>query len=213
MNLTPFIILSFIASFKAILIEGSEVTIIALTTFQKVGKKNVIAGVSLGVLVTAALFVFLSKIFSLFPQDYVSILAGVILLYFSYRFGRGFYRYYFKGGNFEKKMEKEEKEIIEKSISDQLKGVSITPIFLATLVEGTEATLIIAASGVYSPTYAIFGALLGIAILLIIAIVSYKYLIKMPRWTLDLIAFGVLLIFGIIFITSGILGIYGIGGM
>jgi uncharacterized membrane protein len=39
-----FLVLSFLASFKAILIEGSEVTIIALTTIKKLGKRNVLAG-------------------------------------------------------------------------------------------------------------------------------------------------------------------------
>ncbi len=72
---TTFIILSFIASFKAILIEGSEVTIIALTTYQKLGRKNVLVGVILGVIVILILYLILQDIFLMFPQDYVSIAA------------------------------------------------------------------------------------------------------------------------------------------
>lgn len=202
-----FLVLSFLASFKAILIEGSEVTIIALTTVKKLGKKNVLAGVISGIVVVILLYLILENIFSLFPSDYVSIVAGIILLYFAYRFGRGFYRYYFKGRNFELKMKKEEEEIIEKSINAKFNRVNIIPMFLATLVEGTEATLIIAASGAFSPLFAIYGALTGIIVLLAFAAVSYKYLMKLPRWALDLIAFVVLTTFGIIFLVSGILNI------
>lgn len=147
----------------------------------------------------------LENIFSLFPSDYVSIVAGIILLYFAYRFGRGFYRYYFKGGNFELKMKKEEEEIVAKSLNAGFNRVNIIPMFFATLVEGTEATLIIAASGAFSPQYAIFGAITGILVLVAFAAVSYRYLMKLPRWALDLIAFTVLTVFGIIFIVSGIL--------
>lgn len=202
-----FLVLSFLASFKAILIEGSEVTIIALTTVKKLGKKNVLAGVISGIVVVILLYLILENIFSLFPSDYVSIVAGIILLYFAYRFGRGFYRYYFKGRNFELKMKKEEQEIIEKSINAKFNRVNIIPMFLATLVEGTEATLIITASGAFSPLFAIYGALTGIIVLLAFAAVSYKYLMKLPRWALDLIAFVVLTTFGIIFLVSGILNI------
>jgi len=204
---TTFIILSFLASFKAILIEGSEVTIIALTTFQKLGKKNVLMGVFLGVIVILILYLILQNIFLMFPQDYVSIAAGIILLYFSYRFGRGFYRYRFKGRKFELKMKKESEEIIEKSVKNEYNRVNITPMFLATLVEGTEATLIIAASGAFSPTYAIFGAITGIAVLIAFALASYRYLMKLPRWVLDLIAFVVLFTFGTIFIVTGLLNL------
>ncbi|MFP3254974.1 MAG: hypothetical protein RXP30_00865 [Thermoplasmata archaeon] len=200
-----FLVLSFLASFKAILIEGSEVTIIALTTIKKLGKKNVLAGLVSGIIVVILLYLILENIFSLFPSDYVSIVAGIILLYFAYRFGRGFYRYYFKGGNFELKMKKEEEEIVAKSLNVGFNRVNIIPMFFATLVEGTEATLIIAASGAFSPQYAIFGAITGILVLVAFAAVSYRYLMKLPRWALDLIAFTVLTVFGIIFIVSGIL--------
>ncbi|MCI4435167.1 MAG: hypothetical protein JHC29_06860 [Thermoplasmata archaeon] len=200
-----FLVLSFLASFKAILIEGSEVTIIALTTIKKLGKRNVLAGLVSGIIVVILLYLILENIFSLFPSDYVSIVAGIILLYFAYRFGRGFYRYYFKGGNFELKMKKEEEEIVAKSLNAGFNRVNIIPMFFATLVEGTEATLIIAASGAFSPQYAIFGAITGILVLVAFAAVSYRYLMKLPRWALDLIAFTVLTVFGIIFIVSGIL--------
>lgn len=206
MSLT-FIILSFLASFKAILIEGSEVTIIALTTVKKLGKKNVLAGVILGIIVIVLLYLVLERIFLLFPSDYVSIVAGIILLYFAYRFGRGFYSYYFKGKNFELKMKNESEEVIKKSVNERFNRVNIIPMFLATLVEGTEATLIIAASGAFSPIFAIYGALTGILVLIAFAAVSYKYLMKLPRWALDLIAFTVLTIFGVIFIVSGILNL------
>lgn len=202
-----FLVLSFIASFKAILIEGSEVTIIALTTVKKLGSKNVLVGLISGIIVIILLYLILENIFSLFPSNYVSIVAGIILLYFAYRFGRGFYRYYFKGGNFELKMKKEEEEIIEKSLGAGFNRVNIIPMFLATLVEGTEATLIIAASGAFSPEFAIYGAVTGVAVLLAFAAVSYRYLMKLPRWALDLIAFVVLTIFGTIFLVSGILNI------
>ncbi|PMP75047.1 MAG: hypothetical protein C0180_02550 [Aciduliprofundum sp.] len=202
-----FLVLSFLASFKAILIEGSEVTIIALTTVKKLGKKNVLAGLISGIIVVLMLYLILENIFLLFPSDYVSIVAGIILLYFAYRFGRGFYRYYFKGGNFGLKMKREEEEIVAKSLGAGFNRVNIIPMFLATLVEGTEATLIIAASGAFSPAYAIYGAVAGIAVLVAFAAVSYRYLMKLQRWALDLIAFIVLTTFGIIFLVSGILNI------
>ncbi len=102
-------------------------------------------------------------------------------------------------------MKKEEEEIVEKSIGKEFNKVNIMPMFFATLVEGTEATLIIAASGAFSPYYAIYGAIAGIIVLIAFAAISYRYLMKLPRWALDLIAFAVLTTFGIIFIISGIL--------
>jgi len=41
--------------------------------------------------------------------------------------------------------------------------------------------------------------------LIVVSAISYDYLIRLPRWALDLLAGSVLLTFGLFFLVSGIL--------
>ena len=48
---------------------------------------------------------------------------------------------------------------------------------------------------------------MSIALLISVSAVSYQYLLRVPRWLLDLIAGVVLLSFGLFFLVSGILSV------
>jgi uncharacterized membrane protein len=51
----------------------------------------------------------------------------------------------------------------------------------------------------------VIGALTSLSILVIISAISYEYLIRIPRWALDLLAGAILLTFGSYFLITGVL--------
>ena len=53
----------------------------------------------------------------------------------------------------------------------------------------------------------LIGAGVSLLVLIIVSAVSYDYLMRVPRWLLDIIAGFVLLSFGLIFFTSGLLSL------
>ena len=218
------IIASFLLAFKAILIEGSEVAILSLATIQQIGKKNVLLGVVLGGLGSIVTFTIIYQAFLVlktFSDALLNLIPGVVILYFSYRFLRGFVKYYFKGKSFRAKMEKWSEEVVEK---DRKHGdgtmtrdgqipfslANSLPVFSITMTEGFEASLVLAAAGAFNIEFTLLGAAVSILLLIVICAFSYDYLMRVPRWLLDLVAGVVLLSFGSYFFVSGILIALGI---
>ena len=215
------IIGSFLLAFKAVLVEGSEVAILSVATVKQLGKDNVLLGVLAGA--GASLFIFLGvrQIFLLFPEAAIDVGTGLVILYFSYRFLRGFKRYYFGKRSFRAKMEKMEAEVVEKELAKYgaerpatlpFSPINALPVFFITLTEGFEASLVLSASGTYNFEWTVIGAAVSIALLIVISAISYEYLIRFPRWGLDLLAGCVLFVFGTFFLASGLLlALFGIG--
>ena len=207
------IIASFLLAFKAVLVEGSEVAILSVATVKQLGKDNVLFGVLAGASVSVAIFVGIRQVFLLFPEAYIDVLTGCVILYFSYRFLRGFKRYYFGKRSFRAKMEKMESEVVEKDL-DRYVGakpavvpfspLNALPVLVITLTEGFEASLVLSASGAYNLEWTLIGAGVSIMLLVVISAISYEYLIRFPRWGLDVLAGTVLLVFGSFFLGSGI---------
>lgn len=210
--------------------EGSEVTILALATIKQLGKRNVVAGVSIGFLGSLAIFFAIREVLSLLSlipglpkgaqETPADLITGVIILYFSSRFLIGFSKYYFGKKSFRAKMEKMSKEVIEEdqkrsraANSEEPLKYSFTnalPVISFTLTEGFEASLVLGAAGSLGAAasfYVLIGALTSFAILIAVSAVSYDYLMRFPRWALDLIAGSVLLCFGLYFLLSGILAL------
>ncbi len=213
------IIASFLLAFKAILIEGSEVAILSLATLKQIGKRNVFLGVALGGLGSIVTFVIVEQTFlalKTVSEALINVMPGVVILYFSYRFLRGFVKYYFRGKSFRAKMEKWSDEVVEKD-RKQSGGITTTegqipfsiqnslPVFSITMTEGFEASLILAAAGAFNMEWTLVGALASLIFLIVVCAFSYNYLMQVPRWLLDLIAGIVLLSFGSYFFISGIL--------
>ncbi len=213
------IIGSFLLAFKAVLIEGSEVAILSLATIKQIGRRNVFLGVALGGLGSIVTFLIVEQAFlalKAVSDALINLIPGVVILYFSYRFLRGFVKYYFRGKSFRAKMEKWSDEVVEK---DRKHGGSVTtaedqipfsirnslPVFSITMTEGFEASLVLAAAGAFNIQWTLVGALTSIILLTVVCAFSYDYLMRVPRWLLDLIAGIVLLSFGSYFFISGIL--------
>ena len=213
------IIGSFLLAFKAILIEGSEVAILSLATIKQIGGRNVLLGVALGGLGSIVTFLIVWQAFlalKTFSDALINLIPGVVILYFSYRFLRGFVKYYFRGKSFRAKMEKWSDEVVEK---DRKHSGSVTtaegqipfslgnslPVFSITMTEGFEASLVLAAAGAFNLEWTLVGALVSIILLIVVCAFSYDYLMRVPRWFLDLLAGTVLLSFGSYFFVSGIL--------
>ncbi len=211
---------SFLLAFKAVLIEGSEVTILSLATVKRIGKNNVLLGVALGGFGSVLTFVIVREFFLLLSDITVNLVAGIVILYFSYRFLRGFRKYYFGGKSFRAKMEKMENELVSKEMGHLRSGdnrseipFSLTnslPVFSITMTEGFEASLVLAAAGSFNLEWTAVGAAISIIVLVFISAISYDYLMQFPRWLLDLIGGCVLLIFGSFFLVSGILEALGV---
>ena len=210
---------SFLLAFKAVLIEGSEVAILSLATIKQIGRRNVFLGVALGGLGSIVTFLIVEQAFlalKTVSDALINLIPGVVILYFSYRFLRGFVKYYFRGKSFRAKMEKWSDEVVEK---DRKHSGSITtaegqipfsirnslPVFSITMTEGFEASLVLAAAGAFNIQWTLVGALSSIILLIVVCAFSYDYLMRVPRWLLDLIAGIVLLSFGSYFFISGIL--------
>src|SRR6266700_4062334 len=148
------IIGSFLLAFKAVLIEGSEVAILSLATIKQIGRRNVFLGVALGGLGSIVTFLIVEQAFlalKTISEALINLIPGVVILYFSYRFLRGFVKYYFRGKSFRAKMEKWSDEVVEK---DRKHSGSVTaaegqipfsirnslPVFSITMTEGFEAS-------------------------------------------------------------------------
>jgi uncharacterized membrane protein len=212
------VIASFLLAFKAILIEGSEVAILSLATIKQIGRRNVFLGVALGGLGSIVTFLIVEQAFlalKTISDALINLIPGVVILYFSYRFLRGFVKYYFRGKSFRAKMEKWSEEVVEKDRSHST-GVTAEgqipfsirnslPVFSITMTEGFEASLILAAAGAFNLEWTLVGALVSLTLLIVVCAFSYDYLMQVPRWALDLIAGVVLLSFGSYFFISGIL--------
>lgn len=215
------IIASFLLAFKAILIEGSEVAILSVATVKQLGRNNVLLGVLGGCAASIFIFLGVRQFFLLFPEYVINIATGLVILYFSYRFLRGFWRYYFGKRSFRAKMEKIEAEVVEKDLEHyggELPGVipfsplNALPVFTITLTEGFEASLVLAAAGSINLEWTLIGAAVSLVLIIAVSAVSYDYLIRFPRWGLDLLAGSVLLTFGSYFLVNGILLALNVGG-
>ena len=203
---------SFLIAFKAVLLEGSEVAILSVATVTQLGKKNVLAGVLIGSLVSIFTFLAVRQVFVLLPDLLIDFITSAVLIYFSSRFLRGFVRYSFRD-----KMSKMENEVVAKELRNVPAGESLgampfsflnaLPVLTITLTEGFEASLVLAAAGAFNFEWTIIGALVSIALLISVSAVSYQYLLRVPRWFLDLIAGVVLLSFGLFFLGSGVLSL------
>ena len=215
------VVASFLLAFKAVLVEGSEVAILSVATVKQLGKNNVLLGILAGAAATTFIFLGVRQVFLFLPEAAVDLGTAAVILYFSYKFLRGFRRYYFGKRSFRAKMEKEEAELIEKELERYgterpatlpFSPANALPVFSITLTEGFEASLVLSASGTYNLEWTLIGAGLSILLLIVVSAVSYDYLIRVPRWGLDLLAGSVLFTFGTYFLVSGILlGFFGIG--
>jgi uncharacterized membrane protein len=218
-EITVVIIASFLLAFKAILIEGSEVAILSLATIKQIGGRNVLLGVALGGLGSIVTFLIIWQTFlalKTVSDALINLIPGVVILYFSYRFLRGFVKYYFRGKSFRAKMEKWSEEVVEKDRKHS-GGITTTegqipfsignslPVFSITMTEGFEASLILAAAGAFNLEWTLAGALVSIVLLIVVCAFSYDYLMRVPRWFLDLLAGTVLFSFGSYFFISGML--------
>jgi len=211
---------SFLLAFKAVLLEGSEVAILSLATVKQLGESNVLFGVLVGGATSVAMFFGIRQIFLLFPEAYIDILTGCIILYFSYRFLRGFKRYYFGKRSFRAKMEKMGSEVVGKDLvrygSEKptilpFSPLNALPVYAITVTEGFEASLVLSAAGAYSLEWTLVGAGVSLMLLVVISAISYDYLIRFPRWGLDLLAGCILLTFGSFFLASGIYMVFFVG--
>jgi len=209
------IIGSFLLAFKAILIEGSEVAILSLATIRQLGRNNILFGVIAGGLGSIVTFLVVWRIFLLLPAIIIDFATAIVLFYFSSRFLRGFVKYAFRHKSFREKMARMGQEVIDKDLlreraTDPSQPIRFSipnslPVLTITLTEGFEASLVLAAAGAFNIQWTLIGAVVSLAVLIAVSAVSYDYLMRVPRWLLDLIAGVVLLSFGLIFLTSGIL--------
>jgi uncharacterized membrane protein len=212
---TVVIIGSFLLAFKAILVEGSEVAILSLATIKQLGRNNILFGVIAGGLGSIVTFLAVWRVFLLLPAIVIDFATAIVLFYFSSRFLRGFVKYAFRHKSFRDKMARMEKEVIEKDLkrvgsSDLTQPIPFSvsnslPVLTITLTEGFEASLVLAAAGAFNIQWTVIGAAVSLIVLVAVSAVSYDYLMRVPRWLLDLIAGIVLLSFGLIFFASGIL--------
>jgi len=205
---------SFLLAFKAVLVEGSEVALVAVATINRLGRKNVLLGVVLGALGSLALLLAVREVFILLPDILIDFGTAIILLYFSRKFWKGFLKHYRSRGLFAAKLKKIEDEAVQKDL-ERSKGstaegtipfsfANSMPILFITLTEGFEASLVLAAAGAFSPEWTAVGGLLSLALLVIVAILGYDKLLQVPHWLLDLIAGIVLLSFGLYLAVSGV---------
>jgi uncharacterized membrane protein len=214
---TVIIIGSFLLAFKAILVEGSEVAILSLATIKQLGRNNILFGVAMGGLGSIVTFLVVRQVFVLLPVIVIDFATSIVLFYFSSRFLRGFVKYAIKHKSFREKMARMEKEVIDKDLKREGADRNLPvipfsvsnslPVLSITLTEGFEASLILAAAGAFNFQWTIIGASVSLLVLVIVSAISYDYLMRVPRWLLDIIAGIVLLTFGLIFFASGILSI------
>ncbi len=207
---TVIIIGSFLLAFKAILIEGSEVAILSLATIKQLGRNNILFGVIAGGLGSIITFLVVWRIFLLLPAIIIDFATAIVLFYFS-----SFIKYAIKHKSFREKMARMGREVIEKDLKregaiDSTQPIRFSvpnslPVLTITLTEGFEASLVLAAAGAFNIQWTLIGAAVSLIVLVAVSAVSYDYLMRVPRWLLDLIAGVVLLSFGLIFFASGVL--------
>ncbi len=212
---TVVIIGSFLLAFKAILVEGSEVAILSLATIKQLGRNNILFGVLMGGLGSVVTFYVVLRIFALLPVIVVDFLTAIVLFYFSSRFLRGFVKYYFRHKSFRDKMAKMSQKVVDEDLKREGANPSLgairfsvpnsLPVLTITLTEGFEASLVLAAAGAFNIQWTLIGAFVSLLLLIVVSAISYDYLMRVPRWLLDVIAGVVLLTFGLIFLVSGIL--------
>ena len=143
-----------------------------------------------------------------------------MLLYFSRKFLRGFGRYYFGKKSFREKMTRMGAQIIEKELGADRQSASpreiplsimnSLPVMSITLTEGFEASLVLAAAGAFNLEWTAIGGSVSLLLVIAVSLASYDYLLRFPRWVLDLIAGVVLLTFGMYFLGSGVLAALGV---
>jgi uncharacterized membrane protein len=211
------IIGSFLLAFKAILVEGSEVAILSLATIKQLGRNNILFGVALGGLGSVVTFLVVRQVFVLLPAVIIDFATSIVLFYFSSRFLRGFVKYAIRHKSFREKMSRMEKEVIDKDLKREGADPGLTvvpfsipnslPVLSITLTEGFEASLILAAAGAFNLQWTLIGAGVSLLVLVIVSAISYDYLMRVPRWLLDIIAGIVLLTFGLIFFASGVISL------
>ena len=210
------VVASFILAFKAVLLEGSEVAILSIATINQLGKNNVLFGVLVGGVASLGIFLGVRQLFLLLPEFLPSIATGLVLIYFSYRFWRAFRRYYFGKKSFRDKMKKMEDSVVQKDYEKYagdrptmlpFSVLNSLPVFTITLTEGFEASLVLAAAGTFNLEWTVIGAVVSLILLVSVSAASYEYLLRFPRWLLDLIAGTVLLTFGSYFLITGILAV------
>jgi len=208
------VIASFLLAFKATLIEGSEVAILSVATIKQLGKNNVFLGVLSGAAASLLIFLGVRQVFLLLPEALINLGTGVVILYFSYRFLRGFKRYYFGKRSFRDRMQKMEAEVVERDLAHYgaerpqvvpFSFLNSLPVFTITLTEGFEASLVLGAAGSINFEWTLIGAAVSLALIVVVSAISYEYLLRFPRWALDLLAGSVLLTFGSYFLLTGIL--------
>ncbi len=212
---TVVIVGSFLLAFKAILVEGSEVAILSLATIKQLGRSNILFGVLMGGLGSVVTFYVVLRIFALLPVIIVDFLTAIVLFYLSSRFLRGFVKYYFRHKSFRDKMAKMSQKVVDEDLKRGGANPSVgairfsvpnsLPVLTITLTEGFEASLVLAAAGAFNIQWTLIGAFASLLLLIVVSAVSYDYLMRVPRWLLDVIAGVVLLSFGLIFLISGIL--------
>lgn len=213
------IIASFLLAFKAVLLEGSEVAILSVATVKQLGRNNVLLGVLAGGAVSVFIFLGVRQVLLFLPEVLIDVGTGLVILYFSYKFLRGFKRYYFGKKSFRAKMQKMESEAVEKDLEKygverpQVAPFSLVnslPVFSITLTEGIEASLVLGAAGTFNLEWTLVGAMVSLTLIIVISALSYDYLLRFPRWGLDLLAGSVLLTFGSYFLISGlVLALFG----
>ncbi len=211
---------SFLLAFKAILVEGSEVAILSLATIKQLGRSNILFGVLMGGLGSVVTFYVVLRIFTLvstiqYGAIIVDVVTALVLFYFSSRFLRGFVKYYFRHKSFRDKMAKMSQKVVEEDLKHEGANTSVgairfsvpnsLPVLTITLTEGFEASLVLAAAGAFNIQWTLIGAFVSLLLLVVVSAISYDYLMRVPRWLLDVIAGVVLLSFGLIFLISGIL--------
>src|SRR5205809_6828862 len=145
---TVIIIGSFLLAFKAILIEGSEVAILSLATIKQLGRNNILFGVIAGGLGSIVTFLVVWRIFLLLPAIVIDFATAIVLLYFSSRFLRGFIKYAIRHKSFREKMERMEREVVEKDLKREgadtrlpvvpFYGPSSLPVLSIRLAHGSE---------------------------------------------------------------------------
>lgn len=230
------IIASFLLAFKAVLLEGAEIALLSLGIISVVGKKNVLLGLAIGLIGTLAIYLIISQVFlfvigqkSLLGienggQIIVNIVAGAIILFFSFKFLRAFVKYFRTKSSLGESIRAEEDELISderkilasehnivgngNSNSSKVVHASLKlafPVTAITLSEGFEASLVLSAASAYNAIYTIIGAVTSIIIVLAASAIAYKHLTKVPKWLLEGLAGSVLLIFGLYFIVSAAL--------
>ena len=215
------IIGGFLLAFKAVLVEGSEVAILSLATVKQLGKRNVLLGITVGGFGSVVTFLVVRQVFVALTDEVTNLVTGAVILYFSYRFLRGFIKYRFRGKSFRTKMEGWARDVVQKDLEHSQGQTTATgevpftlsnsfPVLTITLTEGFEASLVLAAAGAFNYEWTLVGAVVSLLLLIVVCAVSYDYLMRIPRWGLDLLAGLVLLTFGSIFFATGVLIVLGI---